>query len=42
MLMNAPPRDVDTFTDAVFAAEGMEPGLHSNYAALCVTRSSDG
>lgn len=27
-LMNAPPRDVDGCTDAVFAAEGMEPGLH--------------
>jgi hypothetical protein len=27
-LMNAPPRDVDTFTDAVFAAEGIDPGLH--------------
>jgi hypothetical protein len=27
-LMNAPPRDVDAFTDAVFAAEGMDPSLH--------------
>ncbi len=28
MLMNAPPRDLDAFTDAVFAAEGMDPSLH--------------
>jgi hypothetical protein len=27
-LMNAPPGDVDAFTDAVFAAEGMDPGFH--------------
>jgi hypothetical protein len=27
-LMNAPARDVDAFTDAVFAAEGMDPCLH--------------
>jgi hypothetical protein len=27
-LMNAPPSDVDAFTDAVFAAEGMDPSLH--------------
>jgi hypothetical protein len=26
-LMNAPPRDIDVFTDAVFAAEGMDPSL---------------
>jgi hypothetical protein len=28
ILTNAPPGDVDAFTDAVFAAEGMDPGLH--------------
>ena len=25
--LKAPPHDVDAFTDAVFAAEGMDPGL---------------
>jgi hypothetical protein len=27
-LMNAPPGDVDAFTDAIFAAEDMDPALH--------------
>jgi hypothetical protein len=27
-LMNAPPLDVDAFTDAVFAAEGLDPALN--------------
>ncbi|MBD0421680.1 hypothetical protein AB0L35_07740 [Streptomyces sp. NPDC052309] len=27
-LQEAPPADVDGFTDAVFEAEGMDPGLH--------------
>jgi len=26
--MNAPPRDVETFTDAVLAAEGIDPSLN--------------
>jgi hypothetical protein len=26
--LNAPPHNVDAFTDAVFAAEGMDPSLH--------------
>jgi hypothetical protein len=28
MLENAPPRDVDAFTDAVFAVEGMDASLN--------------
>ncbi|UXI81794.1 hypothetical protein N6Q81_28950 [Streptomyces vinaceusdrappus] len=27
-LQEAPPTDADSFTDAVFEAEGMDPGLH--------------
>jgi hypothetical protein len=27
-LMRTPPRDADAFTDAVFAAEGMDPSRH--------------
>jgi len=27
-LMNAAPRDIDVFTDAVFTAEGMDPSRH--------------
>ncbi|GGV81327.1 hypothetical protein GCM10010294_54750 [Streptomyces griseoloalbus] len=27
-LQQAPPADADSFTDAVFAAEGMDPGMH--------------
>jgi hypothetical protein len=27
-LMNSPPRDVDAFTDAVLAAEGLDPSLN--------------
>ncbi|MGW0819243.1 hypothetical protein ACWD00_39620 [Streptomyces viridiviolaceus] len=27
-LMETPPADADTFTEAVFEAEGMDPGLH--------------
>ena len=27
-LMNAPPRDVDAFTDAVLNAEGLDPSLN--------------
>jgi hypothetical protein len=27
-LMNDPPRDVDAFTDAVLAAEGLDPSLN--------------
>lgn len=42
-LMNSPPRDVGAFTDSVFAAEGMDPGLHKQLrSAVRKQRSSEG
>ncbi|HUB40547.1 MAG TPA: hypothetical protein VMA72_17000 [Streptosporangiaceae bacterium] len=29
-LASSPPRDVDAFTDAVFAAEGLDPSLYKH------------
>jgi len=38
-LMNAPPRDVDAFTGAVFAPKAWIRASTNSCAALCVTRS---